>query len=58
MVERICGLGVKCTALIMGACVIKCLLPEGSMKRSAAKAVDMAVLAGLVDMVMEVMPRG
>jgi len=56
--DRLYELGARAVALSVAACIMKCMLPEGSMKRSAEKAVDLAVVAALAGMAAEVIANG
>lgn len=44
--------------LFSGACILKQLLPSGTMKRSAAKAVDIVTMLYLIRIISGVLPNG
>lgn len=53
---RMAGTGI--VTLFSAACILKLLLPGGTMKRSAIKAVDIVTLVSLIRIVLGVLSDG
>lgn len=50
--------GTGIVTLFSAACILKLLLPGGTMKRSAIKAVDIVTLVSLIRIVLGVLSDG
>lgn len=49
---------IKIVVLFSWVCILKLILPVGTMKRSAAKAVDIAAMLSLIRIISGVLPNG
>lgn len=58
MMERICGGGMQLVVLWVNACMLKYIIPDGSMQRSAQKAVELVALGEFIQIISGVLPNG
>ena len=56
--EKLYEGAIKLLSMFMAMCLIKLLLPGGTMKRSASKAVDIAALFSIIKIISGVLPNG
>lgn len=58
MIEKLCTGGMQLTALWVTACMLKYIIPEGNMQRSAQKAVELVALGEFIRIISGVLPNG
>jgi len=58
MIERLCTGAMQLTVLWVTACMLKYIIPDGSMQRSAQKAVELVALGEFIRIISGVLPNG